>query len=250
MLAQVLYSLGYPDQALRRVEEALAMARVLGHPYTLAWVLGSMIGVLLRRGDYREAKELAEERVAFCAQHGFSSELSEATVHYGFILVQVGCCEDGVAQMREGLAADSRTRTNQVRLLEQYLLARALAKIGRTTEASAIIAALLCAFEQTSENSSMKPDIFTLNADLLSNEGQSRWADAADNYRRAIALARQNSDKIAELEATTRLARLLDQQGRRDEARAMLAEIYNWFTEGFDTPDLKDAKTLLNELGA
>ena len=103
-------------------------------------------------------------------------------------------------------------------------------------------------FEQTSDNSNVKTDIYRLKGDLLLMEGPSHQAEAADNYHHAIELARRNSDRIAELEASTSLARLLNQQQRRDEAGAMLAAIYNWFTEGFDTADLKDAKALLDEL--
>jgi class 3 adenylate cyclase/tetratricopeptide (TPR) repeat protein len=248
MLAHVLCSLGYPDQGLRRAEEAVAMARALHHPYSLAWVLGSIVGVLLRRGDYSKAKEFAKERISLCAQHGFSTGLSEATVHYGFILVQLGHVDEGVAQMRKGLEIDSRTGANQTRLYEQYLAAMALTKIGRLTEALAIVDPLLPMLEQNLENSGIKGDICVLKGDLLLMEGPSGRAEAEENYRRAIELARQNSDRTAELEATIRIARLLDHQQLRDQARLMLKKIYSWFTEGFDTADLKEAKALLDEL--
>ncbi len=247
LLAHVVYTLGYPDQALRRAREALAMARAQGHSYTLAWVLGSIIGVLLRRGDYPEAKELAEERIALCTEQGFLSQLSEATVHYGFVLVLLGRPEEGVGEIRQGLAVDPRADANQARLWEQYLAALAFAKMGRSTEALSILTDMLPVFERT-PNSHMKADFYTLKGDLLLIEGPSQRAEAADNYVHAIEFARQSSDKTAELEATTRLARLLDQQQRRDEARTMLAAVYNWFTEGFDTADLKEAKALLDEL--
>jgi class 3 adenylate cyclase/tetratricopeptide (TPR) repeat protein len=244
MLAYVLYTLGYPDQALQRAREALAMARAQGHSFTLAWVLGPIVGVLLRRGDYREAKELAEERIALCAEQGFLSLLSLATAQYGFVLVLLGHSEEGARQIRQGLAVDSRTPHLR---LHQCLPARALARIGRSTEAFSILTGMLPVFEQTS-NSSVKADFYILKGNLLLVEGASHRAEAAENYGHAIELARLNSDRMTELEATTHLARLLDQQQRRDEARTMLTEIYSWFTEGFDTADLKDAKALLHEL--
>jgi len=129
------------------------------------------------------------------------------------------------------------------------LAARALAKIGRSTEAIAILADMLSVIEPTS-HLSMKPDVCSLKGDLLLIDGPSQQAEAADNYRQAIVLARQNSDRIAELGATMRLAQVLRDSGRRAEARTMLAEIYGWFTEGFETVDLKEGKALLDQLTA
>jgi class 3 adenylate cyclase/tetratricopeptide (TPR) repeat protein len=246
MLAHVLHTVGYPDQALKCGERALTMARSLAHPYTLAWVLDS--GLLhLRRGDYRMAEEWAAETIALCTQQGFSSLLNRANFHYGFALVHLGRSEEGIAQMRQGLAIE---RENQVRLREQYLLARALAKIGQSAESIAIVTELLSHMEESSERSNLKTDVYCLKGDLLMMGDSPREAEAEDLYHRAIELGRRNGDKIAELQATVSLGRLLAKQGRRDEARAMLAEIYGWFTEGFDTADLKDAKALLDELGS
>jgi hypothetical protein len=131
------------------------MARGLAHPYTLAWVLGSVVELLLRRGDYHKAKELAAEGIALCTQQGFSSLLSRANFHHGFAMVLLGGSEEGIAQMYQGLQGIAQMRQglatereNPVRLLERYLSARAFAKIGRSAESIAIVAELLSFLEQ------------------------------------------------------------------------------------------------------
>ena len=245
MLAHVLHTLGYPDQALKCDERALTMARGLEHPYTLSWVLRNVVELFLRRGDYRMAEELAAEVIAVCTQHEFLSQLSGANFHYGFALVHLGRSEEGIAQMRQGLAT---ARQNPDRLWEQYLLAIAIAKIGQTAEGIAIVDELVSFSEQNSERWNLKTAVYRLKGDLLLMEDPPHEAEALALYHLAIELARGNGNKIAELQASTSLARLLAKQGKRDEARAMLAEMYAWFTEGFDTADLKDAKSLLHEL--
>ncbi len=126
------------------------------------------------------------------------------------------------------------------------LLAERLSKEGRTDEGLALLAeagALLNNGERFSE-----AELYRLSAELLMTQSPPKVKEAEKKLRAAIAVSRQQGAKSWELRATTSLARLLDKQGRRDEARAMLAEIHNWFTEGFDTVDLKDAKALLDEL--
>jgi tetratricopeptide (TPR) repeat protein len=245
VLAHVLYNIGYPDQALKCDERALTMARGLAHPYTLAWVLRNVVELFLWRGDYRMAEELSAEVIALCTQHGFLSQLSAANFHYGFALVHLGRSEEGIAQMRQGLATE---RQNPDRLWEQYLLAIALAKIGQSAESIAIVTELLSHLEQSSERLSLKTDVYCLKGDLLLMGDSPHEAEAEYLYHRAIELGRGNGDKIAELQASTSLAWLLRDTNRRDEARAMLNETYGWFTEGFDTADLKDAKALLDQL--
>jgi hypothetical protein len=192
------------------------------------------------------AEELVAEAIALCTQQGFLSLLNRANFHYSFALVHLGRSEESIAQMRQGLATTERE--NPLRLLEQYLSASAFAKIGRSAEGIAIVADLLSVLEQSSERSNLKTAVYRLKGDMLLMEDPPHEAEAEALYHLAIELGRGNGDKIAELQASTRLARLLDIQGKRAEAHAMLAEIYGWFTEGFDTADLKDAKALLDEL--
>ena len=248
LLGHVLHSLGYPDQALECAKKALAMARGLSYPYTLAWVLGSVNGLLLRRGDYGEAKVLSEESFVFCTQNEFLSLLSEATIHHGLALLHSGRSEEGITEMRQGLSSEYRRTASAVQFLERYLFAEALAKIGRSRESLAIISDLLLTLGRSSEKSNLKSELCRLKGDLLLMEDPPHEAEAEDLYYVAIEVGRGNGDKTSELQASTSLARLLAKLGRRDEARTMLADIYDWFTEGFDTADLKDAKVLLDEL--
>jgi predicted ATPase len=127
-------------------------------------------------------------------------------------------------------------------------LAEACREAGRLDHGlSALTAALAAADEHQIRPS--EPEMHRLKGELLLRQDHSKAAEAQSCFERAIEIARRQSGKSLELRATMSLARLLAKQGRRDEARSMLAEIYGWFTEGFDTADLKDAKALLDELG-
>jgi tetratricopeptide (TPR) repeat protein len=244
LLGHVLHSLGYPEQAIKKSQEALSDAREQGEPYTLAWAIGSTAGLHVRRGEHLKGQELAIERMALCTEHGFLSMLGEGHLWCGCAMVKEGRGQEGIARIRQSLAI--ATTTIQSRLFELYL-ASAYWRTGRSEEGLSVVENSLAKMSIAGESYNILPDLYLLRGELLLTRDSceveaERWA-----YR-AIEIARRNSDKTAELWATTRLARLLDKQGRRDEARSMLADIYNWFTEGFDTADLKDAKALLDEL--
>ena len=147
--------------------------------------------------------------------------------------------------MRAALAAMQSIGTELDRPWILAALAAACGKGGRTDDAFAFVAEALALVERRDERIG-ETDICRVKAELLLESGGS--SEAEDCFHRAIEVARRQSAKSLELRATISLARLLDKQGRRDEARRMLGEIYGWFTEGFDTPDLKDAKALLEEL--
>ena len=128
------------------------------------------------------------------------------------------------------------------------MLAEAFMEMGRFDDGLNALTEALAAAEDGHENRSCEAEAHRLKGELLLKQDDSNAEEAQNCFRRAIEIARKQSAKSLELRATMSLARLLAEQGRRDEARAMLAEIYNWFTEGFDTPDLKDAKALFDEL--
>ena len=155
--------------------------------------------------------------------------------------------EEGLAQIQKGLAASGATGAELLRPYHLCLLAEVCGKTGLLDDGlSALTKALAAANEH--ENRHCEAEIHRLKGELLLKQDDSNAAEAQSCFQRAIEIARKQSAKSWELRASTSLARLLANQGRRDEARAMLAEIYNWFTEGFDTADLKDAKALLDEL--
>jgi tetratricopeptide (TPR) repeat protein len=237
-LAVVLWSLGYPDQALERGNQALALAESSSHPHSLAFAR-SFVGRLHQyRGETLEGQRIAEAQIAQSAEHGFTHWLAQGTCERGAALAAQGYNEEGIAQMREGLAA---LRANAARPQFLWRLAQACIKTRRFDEG---LSALAEAFKITDEYS----DVHRVRGELLLAQGHHRTAEAQECLERAIKLAYKHGARSEELRATTSLAQLLATQGRRDEARTMLADIYNWFTEGFDTADLKDAKALLDEL--
>jgi predicted ATPase/class 3 adenylate cyclase len=248
-VSRILWLLGYPDQALARGNEALALAQGLSQPHNLAFAK-VFVGFLHQfRGDVRAAQENTESLIALCAEYGLTYWLAHATIVRGWAMAEQGRPQEGIAQIQEGLA-----HTRAIGWSELYrpyglsLLAEACGEAGRLDEGlSALTEALAIADEH--ENRYYDAEMHRLKGELLLKQDDSNAAAAQNCFERAVEIARKQSAKSLELRATTSLARLLARQDRRDEAHAMLADIYNWFTEGFDAADLKDAKALLDELG-
>ena len=244
-LGLLLWGLGYPDQALKRCYEALALARA-GSLANDANAQSFVVGLLIARREAGAAQEGAERLIALSAEHGLTYYLAAGTIARGWAIAAQGRHEEGIAQIQEGLAALLATRT-KVRLAGDFTtLAAACLEASRLDEG---LSALTEAQAAVGEVSAAEPGIQRLRGELLLRQDQSNAPEAQRCFERAIEIARRQSAKSSELRATTSLARLIAKQGRRDEARMILGEIYNWFTEGFDTADLKDAKALLDELG-
>jgi len=185
--------------------------------------------------------------IALCAEHGFTEILAYATVVRGSEMAQQGSNEEGIAQIQEGLAASRATGAELTRPCFLCLLAEACMETGRVDDGLSALTEALAAADQHG-NRYYEAEMHRLQGELLIKQDDSNAVEAQSCFERAIEVARKQSAKSWELRATVSLARLLDRTGRRDEARAMLAQIYGWFTEGFDTRDLKDAKALLDEL--
>ncbi len=245
--AWTLWHLGYPDQALKRGNEALALAQTLSHPVSLGFA-EYCFGVLRQiRREARATQEVAESMIALRAERGLTGFLLWATSLHGWAMAEQGRVEEGIALIQEGLAASRARGGGLYRPYFLCLLAEACMETGRLDDgANALTEALATADEY--ENRAFEAEMHRLKGELLLKRGDSNAAEAQSCFERAIEIARNQSAKLLELRATMSLARLLDKQGRRVEARTMLSEIYGWFTEGFDTADLKDAKALLDEL--
>jgi predicted ATPase len=243
-LAVTLWILGYPDQALRRSNQALASAEVLSHPYILAAAQFFAARLRQNRREALTAQEMAERLAARSAEHGFSFFLAQANIIRGGATAQQGRYPEGIAQMREGLAALHATTP---RLSYLSLLAQACIDAGQLDDGLMVLRELLTAADEHRYPPS-EPETYRLNGELMLRQNHSNAGEAESCFQHAIEVARNLSARSLELRATMSLARLLANQGRRDEACTILAEIYNWFTEGFDTADLKDAKALLDEL--
>jgi predicted ATPase len=199
------------------------------------------------RHDARAAQKAAEHAIALSAEHGFSFWLAVATILRGWAMAQQGLNEEGIAQMEEGLAAYRATGAEIGRPRWLCWLAQACIESGRLNDGLSVLAEAVADVKKT-EGRQYEAEIYRLNGELLLKQDHSNAAEAQKCFERAVEIARKQSAKSWELRATMSLARLLASQGKRDEARTMLAKIYGWFTEGFDTADLKEAKALLDEL--
>jgi len=236
------WMLGYAENARSRIVQAIAFARDCKDPFVLAG--GRNMESYLYRW-FREPQRVADaaaETVAISEEHSFSF-FKAARITLGWARAQLRNPVEGVALVRQGLAALAETggRTDITNALT--ILAEAQALDGAIDDA---LTTLDEALHANPEELVFRPNILKWRGELRLKIGQTEAAEA--DFREAIALAQNMKAKAWELRATTSLARLLDQQSNRAEARAMLADIYNWFTEGFDTADLKAAKTLLDEL--
>jgi predicted ATPase len=241
-----LWCLGYPDQALQRSQEALALGRRLEHPFTLADALtygGCMIHSMRR--DALPLKADAEELMEVSKRQGLWGWFLTGIRHRGEALAMMGQLQEGIAQMREGVAGD------QAATIRLYLagtlghLARAEGEVGHPEEGLSTLAKAFAIVEETGERH-WEAELHRLRGELLLM--QRHEAEVEASFLKAIEVARRQQAKSWELRATVSLCRLWQQQGRMDEARRTLAEIYGWFTEGFDTPDLRAARELLEEL--
>jgi predicted ATPase len=200
----------------------------------------------LGRGDGTAAQKHAEEAMALTEAFGFKSVSPLATTVNGAAQIAQGRYEEGIAGMRRGISA---IRATGVPPLAWYLclLASGLGKAGRPQEGLEVVDEGFASVAKTGERV-YSSSLHHVKGELLLAQNPSDVAEAERCFRTAIEIARRQGARSEELRATTSLALLLAKQDSRDEARAMLAEIYNWFTEGFDTAGLKDAKALLDEL--
>jgi len=244
--AEALWHLGYPDQALKRIDEALILARELSHPMYFVPCFAAWLHQL--RGERQAAQERAETAIAISAEHGIPFFLAWGTILRGWALAGQGQQEEAIAQIREGIAAYRATGAELGVSWFLGLLAEAYGEAAQTEEGLTLLAEALDFVSKTGEHF-YEAELYRLRGELLlKSEAHYPSSEAASCFRQAIEIGRQQSAKSLELRAAMSLARLWQKQGNCEEARQMLAKIYGWFTEGFDTHDLKDAKALLDEL--
>ncbi len=242
-----LWLLGYPDQALKRNSENLGLAQELALPSVMAFALYWAVWLHHAHQEGQAAQEQAGVLIALAREHGFPWFLAAGTILCGWALAEQGQGEEGIAQIRQGLTAYRAQGAEQQRTLFLALLAEACGKAGHTEEGLAALAEALTMVDHTGE-CVYEAELYRLKGELLlqsSVQGLASEAEAC--FLTAIEIARQQQAKSLELRAVMSLARLW-QQSKRNEARQMLAEIYGWFTEGFDTKDLQEAKRLIEEL--
>jgi predicted ATPase len=241
-----LWSLGYPDQALERSEQALAVAQELNQPFGLSIALGTAGATFHQMcRDVETAQELAEACIAHSSEHRFPFWLLVGNMCHGWTLAQQGQAEKGIAELEGGLSQYRAMGGAASQSHLSAMLGEAYGRSGQVQKGLSILAEALAIVDRTEERY-FEAEIHRLKGALQHRRGQQ--ADAEASFQKAIAVARQQGARSWELRATMSLCRLWEQQGKREEARRKLAKIYGWFSEGFDTPDLSDARALLASL--
>jgi len=244
-LGNVLFCLGYPDHALARVCAAITEARRLAHPATLATALGFGARVISFSGSSAVVGEWVDEMIAITAGRALAQWNAGTTIFSGWYRVQNGEVVEGISLLRRGLTAYRAPGTEMFIPHLISLLASACDIAGQIEEAQNLLDEALQIVERAGERW-FEAELNRLKGQLLLRRGHS---DAAEElYCKALSIAREQEAKMWELRASAGLARLRRDQDRRAEAHDLLAPIYAWFTEGFGTQDLKEAKALLDEL--
>jgi predicted ATPase len=270
-LARVLWSLGYPDQALKSSQAALSLAQGLSHPFSLALALSWAAEIHRFRREPRVTQQQAEALITLSTEQGFPYWLAMGTILQGWTLAEQGREAQAIAQIQEGMTAWRAVGSKPTRTWGLALLAEVYGKAGQTEERMKVLAEALATINRTGERY-YEAELYRLKGELtLQKAGTRDWGlgagssspqapslrpqvpsemarEAEGYFFKAIEIAQKQQAKSWELRASTSLARLWQQQGKRAEAHKLLLDVYNWFTEGFDTKDLQEAKRLLEEL--
>jgi predicted ATPase len=244
-LAHALCILGYPDRARAAARDAIEHAQALGDALNLSNVMDSGGVTLLLRRDYDSAHRHAQRTLALADEHGLPTFAAIAMEHHGMALVGLGVLDQGLEALRKGL--NHRIGYAWRLTFSLGMLAHALLASGKLEEAEATLREALAVGERTGEGH-FTSELWRLNSELLLRRGGADPRAAEDLLTGALGLARQQSARLWELRAATSLARLWAEQGERGKARDLLAPVYGWFTEGFETQDLKDARALLDAM--
>ena len=245
-LATALWLLGYPDQGLQQVNEALQIARDRAHPLSLTLACMGLGNLLQLRREVATTLRQAEALLTTSHEHDIPTSVGGGNLLVGWARAEQGQTVEGIAQMRLGL----QRHTDKQPVAQPYwmsLLVDTYRRTGHVEDGLALVQEGLGLVERTEERY-FKAELYRLQGELLLQQSPHEPSDGEASLTKALAVARQQEAKSLELRATMSLARLWQQQGKTTEARALLAPVYDWFTEGFDTADLKDAKALLDEL--
>ena len=240
-----LFYLGYPDQALKRIYEAIRLSDELSNRYMLVTALFFASKIHLMRREWQDVQEKAEAIIALSTEHGFPTWLNGAKGHLGWSLAMQGDSEKGIAFVQESLAV---RRKMGIKIDQEWWLlglAEAYWKNGQIEEGVSVIAEAMEIAEKAGTQMCLA-ELYRLKGESLLMQSDEAKAEAC--FHQAIEVTRRHQGKSLELRTTVRLCRLWQKRGKIKEARQMFQAIYGWFTEGFDTADLLEAKALLEEL--
>jgi predicted ATPase/type II secretory pathway predicted ATPase ExeA len=269
-LALALWFLGFADQALERMHAALAKARELAHPFSLAYALIAAAWFHQYRLEPQATQTYAEEAVALSHQHGIPLREAQGTVMRGWALTAQGLREEGIARMHQGLEAFRATGAELNRTYYLLLLAEAYGNGGKLDAGLRALTDALAGVHSGRERwweaelhrlegelvlqristAGLKSAPVRTGATVNEHGHAPAQAESEACFRQALNIARHQQAKSLELRAAVSLSRLWQQQGKCDAARELLAEVYSWFTEGFETTDLRAAGALLSELSS
>ncbi len=249
--ALVLWHLGYPNQALQKSNAARTLTQELLHPFSLAAarVLAAMLHQ--RRRESPLTQGWAAAGLTLAREQGFPQWFGHGTILQGWSLAEQGKSEEGTIQIRQGLATCQAVGAGIYQSYYLVLLAEAYGKAGQAEEGLAALTEALTVVDKSGERF-YEAELYrvkgtlTLESKVTSHKSQVEEAEAY--FLKAIEIAQRQQAKSLELRAVMSVSRLWQQQGKKKEAHEILSEIYNWFTEEFDTVDLKEAKALLDEL--
>jgi predicted ATPase len=247
--ALTLWLLGYPAQALTRLHEALALAHELSHPFSLAWARCVAAWVSQLRRDVPAVHTQAEAAVALSTEQGFPLWAALGTILRGWALAMQAQDEEGMVQIRQGIAA--RRATGAALTIPYFctVLADVCNRLGHTEEGLQALAEAHTLVEQHEERW-WEAEVCRLRGVVLLRQPGTPPAEAEAWLQRALDVARRQEARSLELRAAMSLSRLWQSQGKRAEAQELLAPLYGWFTEGFDTADLQEARALLEALAS
>ena len=245
--AWALWHLGYPDQGLARNQEAVTLAQQVAHPFSLGLALGWAAVFHQLRREERCAQEHAEAAIILAQEQGFPYYMAIGSILHGWALAHQGQAQEGIAQIEQGLIAYRATGAEILRPYFLGLIAEAQGTLGEPEKGLTVLTEALSLASTTGERR-YEPELYRLQGTLLLQQSSDNATVAETCFHHALDIARSQQAKSFELRTATSLARLWQRQNKRQEAYELLAPVYAWFTEGFDTADLQDAKALLDEL--
>jgi tetratricopeptide (TPR) repeat protein len=245
-LAIDLWFLGYPDQAKQKFQHALSFLREYNHPYSLSFVYYWKAMFHQFCQDVQGVKKTSNKEISLSTEYGFLLWLAAMPIFLGWITAEKGKPKEGIAQIKQGIATIKATSSWCWHIHYLAMLAEAYKRAGQIDDGLATIEESLALMEKTGQRY-FEAELHRLKGEFLRIKDGDE-AEVQSLFERAIGVAREQKAKSLELRATVNLARLWHKQGKKKEAYKKLSEISGWFTEGFDTQDLKDAEALLKEL--